>query len=76
MEAYSKEVNADKLNFLLINKSDLLSDDIRREWSNYFNENKIDHMFFSALLEQQRIDAILAEDNEEGNILSLQNGLK
>ena len=51
VEAYSKEVNPDKLNFLLINKSDLLSDEVRAEWSTYLNENKIDHMFFSALLE-------------------------
>lgn len=33
LEVYSKEVNPQKLNFLLINKSDLLSNEIRAEWS-------------------------------------------
>jgi large subunit GTPase 1 len=40
-----------KSNFLLVNKSDLMSEEIRKAWNEYFLANKIDHMFFSAKLE-------------------------
>ncbi|CAD8094879.1 unnamed protein product [Paramecium primaurelia] len=48
--------NQTKINFLLINKSDLISDKIREEWSAFLNQKKLNHMFFSAKLEQEKID--------------------
>jgi large subunit GTPase 1 len=40
----------------LINKADYLSDELREHWSQYFNEKKVNHIFFSALKEQEKID--------------------
>jgi large subunit GTPase 1 len=40
----------------LINKADFLSPELREHWNNYFNEKGIRHVFFSAKLEQDRID--------------------
>ena len=37
MEVYVKEVSNKKGNVLIINKSDLLTEELRREWSNYLN---------------------------------------
>jgi ribosome biogenesis GTPase A len=42
---------------LLINKSDFLSEDLIKHWNAYFVEKKIKHLFFSALTEQERLDA-------------------
>jgi ribosome biogenesis GTPase A len=38
-----------------LNKADLLSEEIRKIWSDYFNKNNINHIFFSALNEQEKI---------------------
>ncbi|KAL4446500.1 hypothetical protein ABPG74_001241 [Tetrahymena malaccensis] len=75
VEVYSKEVNPDKLNFLLINKSDLISDDIRKEWSTYFNEQNVQHMFFSAKMEQEKIDANHAQEVKNNVFLTKDLGL-
>ena len=48
---------------LLINKADYLTEDLRAHWSAYFKENNVNHIFFSALLEQEKIDS--HEDEEE-----------
>ncbi len=41
---------------LLINKADYLTDELREHWSKYFKEMNVNHVFFSALLEQEKID--------------------
>eukprot|EP01017_Pseudomicrothorax_dubius_P045465 TRINITY_DN7862_c0_g1_i3.p1 TRINITY_DN7862_c0_g1~~TRINITY_DN7862_c0_g1_i3.p1 ORF type:complete len:563 (-),score=157.71 TRINITY_DN7862_c0_g1_i3:104-1792(-) len=56
LEDYVKECDASKQNILLVNKADLLSDDVRRVWSEWFTKNKVSHIFFSAKAEQERID--------------------
>ena len=56
LETYTKSINSDKINMLLINKSDLLPDYVREKWSKYFNERNINHMFFSAKIEQETIN--------------------
>lgn len=48
---YVQEVNLNKGNFIIINKADFLSESIRLHWSNYLNEQKIQHIFFSAKIE-------------------------
>ena len=41
---------------LLINKADYLTDELREHWSQYFKQMNVNHVFFSALLEQEKID--------------------
>ena len=53
---YVKENGIWKENFLLVNKSDLLSEEIRQIWSDYFNKHNINHVFFSAKAEQESIE--------------------
>jgi large subunit GTPase 1 len=51
---------------LLINKSDFLSEKQRQAWHEYFNEQGWDHLFFSAHMEQAKLDeAAAAERHEE-----------
>jgi large subunit GTPase 1 len=53
-ETHPYQNNVLKLNFLLINKSDLLSEELRQAWSAYLNERGIKHVFFSAKWEQEK----------------------
>ena len=64
MENYVKEVSEYKGNFLLINKSDLLSEEVRKEWNRYFLSQNVNHIFFSALIEQEKIDSDALEEQE------------
>ena len=67
LEKYIKEVdkNKGKKQFLLlINKADYLTDELRAHWSAYFKENNVNHIFFSALIEQEKIDLHQDEDDE------------
>lgn len=49
LEAYVKELdNGRKKNLLLINKSDLLTEQQRESWANYFKTKNIKFAFFSA----------------------------
>ena len=52
LEKYIKEIGDKKSFLLLINKSDYLTDELREHWSTYFNENQVNHIFFSAINEQ------------------------
>jgi ribosome biogenesis GTPase A len=40
----------------MINKSDFLSPQLVEHWNRYFNERNIKHFFFSALIEQDKLD--------------------
>ena len=70
LEKYVKETAAWKENFLLINKADLLSEELRNIWSNYFNSKSINHVFFSAKAEQAVIDETPTVQAEKGSILT------
>ena len=48
--------NSDKQFVLLINKADYLSEELIQHWNQYFKEKGIEHIFFSALQEQTKID--------------------
>ena len=50
---------------LLINKADYLTDELREHWSKYFKEMNVNHVFFSALMEQEKIDSQIEEEKEE-----------
>jgi len=43
LEVYIKELDKEKEYILLVNKSDLLSKEIRKHWAEYFKEQNINH---------------------------------
>ena len=50
LELYVKEVSQDKMNMILINKADFLTDEQRRIWAKYFDDAGMMVAFFSATL--------------------------
>ncbi|XP_023298222.2 large subunit GTPase 1 homolog [Lucilia cuprina] len=64
LEKYVKEVNANKMNMILVNKSDLLTEKQRQYWAEYFDEQGIRTAFFSAALATEELKKA-AENKEE-----------
>ena len=63
LEKYINEVGkGDKHFILLVNKADYLSEELIEHWNKYFLEKGIDHIFFSALKEQQVLDEQTADE--------------
>lgn len=54
-ESYVKEVSNDKENMILINKADLLSEEQRAAWAEFFEKEGIMVVFWSALAESKRL---------------------
>lgn len=69
LETYIKEVNPKKECLILVNKADLLPEDVRKSWADYFNEKGIRYIFFSALLEGNKITEEI-EKNLKKNVNS------
>lgn len=78
LERYVKEVDANKINMILVNKADFLTSAQRDVWRDYFSNVGLKVAFFSATLsaqetlEERRADADLAakdqqEDDEESD---------
>lgn len=70
LERYVKEVSPDKLNMILVNKADFLTEEQREAWAKYFADTNISAAFFSATLamEKQTIqeeDENMATDSSE-----------
>ena len=65
---------------LLVNKSDYLSQPQRQEWHEFFQKEGWDHLFFSAHLEQAKLDAAASlerkEDKGENRQLEEENETK
>ncbi|XP_070973447.1 large subunit GTPase 1 homolog [Oncorhynchus clarkii lewisi] len=57
LECYVKEVSQDKVNLLLVNKADLLTREQRRIWARYFQREGLHAVFWSALVENERLEA-------------------
>lgn len=55
LENYIKEVDSKKDYLLLINKADLLSEELRISWAEYFMKKGINFIFFSALIEDIKL---------------------
>ncbi|NWI62743.1 LSG1 GTPase, partial [Todus mexicanus] len=55
LESYVKEVSNDKENMILINKADLLSEEQRAAWAQFFEKEGIKVVFWSALAECKRL---------------------
>jgi large subunit GTPase 1 len=53
LETYVKEVSPDKLNLILINKADFLTQEQRQAWAEYFTNVSAKAVFFSATLAAQ-----------------------
>lgn len=56
LEKYITEVSSDKKFILCINKADFLSEQLIKHWSDYFLEKGVNHVFISALKEQDKLD--------------------
>lgn len=54
-ESYVKEVSNDKENMILINKADLLSEEQRAAWAQFFEKEGVKVVFWSALAECRRL---------------------
>jgi len=53
LEKYVKEVDPKKRNLLLVNKADMMTEEQRRQWADYFNDQGINYKFFSAHLAKE-----------------------
>jgi len=67
LEKYVKEVNQLKNNLVLINKADLLTEDQRLAWADYFSKENINFAFFSAISEEDSDEENEDEENDENS---------
>ncbi|NWY31500.1 LSG1 GTPase, partial [Pheucticus melanocephalus] len=66
LESYVKEVSNDKENMILINKADLLSEEQRAAWAQFFEKEGVKVVFWSALAECERLCGESKELGSEG----------
>ncbi|XP_012271086.1 large subunit GTPase 1 homolog isoform X1 [Orussus abietinus] len=67
LEQYVKEVDPRKTNMVLLNKADLLTNEQRQAWAEYFTEMNVKVAFFSAMLAAEKPDEksdIFENDND------------
>ncbi|XP_002099792.3 large subunit GTPase 1 homolog [Drosophila yakuba] len=55
LERYVKEVKPTKMNMILVNKSDLLTEEQRRHWAAFFDSEGIRTAFYSATLVEEEL---------------------
>ena len=67
LDSYIKQVDPNKESVLIVNKADLMSEEIRKNWSDYFKSNNMKYIFFSALDELNKFEnnEIETEKKEE-----------
>ncbi|KAJ8664513.1 hypothetical protein QAD02_006175 [Eretmocerus hayati] len=65
LERYVKEVNPAKMNMILVNKADFLTQEQRKTWAEYFNNCNIRVAFFSATLAACKDSLNEASEKEE-----------
>jgi large subunit GTPase 1 len=65
LEKYISEVGNGKEFVLCINKADYLSEELILHWNAYFKEKGVQHIFFSAKMEQEKLDEAEESDSEE-----------
>lgn len=68
LEQYVKEVDPSKVNILLINKADFLSDNQRQAWKAYFDKVGTRVAFWSALEEAERFEKSEREEKMAGKL--------
>jgi hypothetical protein len=83
LEKYVKEQNPSKINILLLNKADHLTEDQRMYWSEYFTSASLPHAFWSATEEKTAQEQIrdlpvestdLIRDHKSGDDEELDEG--
>ncbi len=52
---------------MIINKADYLTDELRDHWSAYFKQHNVNHLFFSALKEQEKIDKHVEDEKNDSD---------
>ncbi|KAL0130656.1 hypothetical protein PUN28_002347 [Cardiocondyla obscurior] len=67
LERYVKEICPDKLNMILLNKADFLTDEQREVWAKYFTEINVQIAFFSATLAAEKQQQLQEQDEDEEN---------
>lgn len=73
LERYVKEMSEDKMNMVLVNKADFLTESQRCIWADYFAERNIDVAFFSAVLAQEETKV---EQQQERESVAELNGME
>jgi len=58
---------------ILVNKSDFLTVKQRKIWHKYFNEIGVFHLFFSAYIEQEKIDEAMRCQEQEREVKAVDN---
>ncbi|XP_076879547.1 large subunit GTPase 1 homolog [Brachyhypopomus gauderio] len=66
LEKYVTEVSSHKVNMLLLNKADLLTAEQRQAWARYFQEEGVRAVFWSALAEAERLEALEKGEEQAG----------
>jgi len=56
LETYAQSLSAHKRYVLLLNKSDFMSEPLRKRWAETLRKRGVDFIFFSAKREQQKLD--------------------
>lgn len=56
LENYIKDLSNEKSFVLVLNKADLVPENVRAMWAEYFEKQNIGYVYFSAFQEQERID--------------------
>ncbi|KAL9091940.1 MAG: hypothetical protein Q9165_004692 [Trypethelium subeluteriae] len=64
LEKYVKEVDQRKRNLLLVNKADMMTEEQRSAWADYFKEKGIRYKFFSASLAKELNEARILDDDD------------
>lgn len=65
LEKYVKEVSPDKMNMILINKADFLTEEQRIIWAKYFDKENMKVAFYSATLATEENNKLLESISEE-----------
>lgn len=65
LESYVKHVDPRKENLLLVNKADMLTEEQRQAWADYFEEARIAYRFFSASLAKAMNEAREFDEEEK-----------
>ncbi|RLU22949.1 hypothetical protein DMN91_005227 [Ooceraea biroi] len=68
LERYVKEVDPNKLNMILVNKADFLTDEQRTEWAKYFTDINVPVAFFSATLAAEKLKIEEEDENETSSV--------
>lgn len=64
LEKYVKEVSSDKMNMVLVNKADLLTEEQRKYWADYFTSLNMRVAFFSAVIASEKEKESVYENSE------------